>query len=326
MSADVFPGAVLRQLEEWGYPMGFLRPTPLPDEGFSVVHQTGNMQLPSADGEITWRQTDRGLQNSATFFVNRDGSVRQALGDPLHMAPWANGDVQQPDLGNPRIADAVRAGVNPNLRTLVAIENVAFDIAGTGDAPITPAQEYADAAIIRYFHARAGIPVSRETVIGHYQINGTDRPNCPAVDKSVIDRIVALAGGTQEDPMLEWYGRVRPQLPKNLTIRAGVKTFGRPGDPAPFEADHDIVRPLVGELPDSPGFWVYLGTPGPMRLVRKSEVAAGDISARLVPPGTGSTTDASAARIAAATPRIQSAAEELAAGISALKGEGGTPT
>lgn len=189
MSNDVFPGATLVQLVEWGYPQGQLRPTPPADKAFSTVHITGNKNLPSADGEIAWRKNDPGLQNSATFFVNRDGSIRQALGDPLHMDPWANGDVRTPDMTNPRIAAVVRDGVNANERTIVAIENVGYE----PGASITRTQEAANARIIAYYHAKARVPVNRETVIGHYQLNSVARSNCPGTDKSLIDRIVAAA-------------------------------------------------------------------------------------------------------------------------------------
>lgn len=207
MATDVFPGAVLRQVIEWGYPMGSPRPTPPADKAFSVVHITGNSDLPSADAEISWRQNDPGLQNSATFFVNRDGSIRQALGDPLHMDPWANGDVNQPDRGNPRIVKMLADGVNANERTIVAIENVGFE----PGSPLTRAQEDACARIIAYYHRKAGVRVNRNTVIGHYQLNSVTRPNCPGRDKSVVDRIAALAakyseGGDaasqEEDPMV----------------------------------------------------------------------------------------------------------------------------
>lgn len=200
--SDLFPGrAGFRQLKEWGFPQGSVRPLPPVSRAFSVIHITGNPSNPiaTAEDELAWRINDPGNQNSATFFVNRDGSVWQALGDPLHMDPWSNGDIQNPDLSNPRIA-AIRSDmVNPNERTLVAIENVGRP----ADLPMTQAQVEANARIIAYYHAKAGVPVNRETVIGHYQINAVNRPNCPAIDKSVIGRIVALAAPeTQTDMIL----------------------------------------------------------------------------------------------------------------------------
>jgi hypothetical protein len=177
--------------------MGSTRPVPPSGKAFSVIHITGNPRLPSAEGEATWRISDPGLQNSATFFVNRDGSVVQTLGDPLHMDPWANGDVDRPDLSNRRIAAMVADKVNANTRTLVAIENVGYEPGSS----ITEAQIRTNAKIIAHYHKAAGVPINRTTVIGHYQLNSVSRPNCPGKDKSVIDRIVALANDEGEDPV-----------------------------------------------------------------------------------------------------------------------------
>jgi hypothetical protein len=192
MATDIFPGARLVQLVEWGFPQRSLRPTPPATKGFGVVHITGNPGTPiaTAIGEVSWRLNDPANQNSATFFVNRDGSVVQALGDPLHMDPWSNGDVNRPDTGNPRIAALLRDGVNANERTILSIENVGNE--GTVGG-LTPAQVETNARIFAHYFPKAGVEITRQSVIGHYQLNSVTRPNCPQRDKSVIDRIVARA-------------------------------------------------------------------------------------------------------------------------------------
>jgi hypothetical protein len=199
MANDVFPGARLVQLVEWGFPQRSLRPTPRADQGFGVVHITGNPSVPiaTAMGEVSWRLNDPANQNSATFFVNRDGSVVQALGDPLHMDPWSNGDVKSPDLSNPRIAALVRAGVNANERTVLSIENVGNESTVGG---ITDAQARTCGRIFAHYFPKAGIPINRETIIGHYQLNSVTRANCPARDKRIIDKIVAYARGSLPAP------------------------------------------------------------------------------------------------------------------------------
>ena len=197
MIRNVFPGAKVIELNEWGYPMGRSRSPVDPDLALlGVTHITGNADLPSAEAEATWRRTDPNPQNSATFFVNRDGSVVQCL-DPVTMDPWANGDIRNSDLSNPRIARIARDGINPNRRTFIAIENVGYEPGYT----ITGAQEKANAAIYRWGTALSGIPISRETIVGHYQINSVTRPNCPGVNKALLDRIVALAA-PEEDMIL----------------------------------------------------------------------------------------------------------------------------
>lgn len=192
MATDIFPGARLVQLKEWGYPQGVLRSPPAASQGIGVVHITGNPGNPiaTAIGEVSWRLNDPANQNSATFFVERDGRAVQALGDPLRMDPWSNGDVQTPDLSNRRIAAIVRDRVNANERTVVSIENVGNESTVGG---ITAAQVETNARIFAYYFPKAGVPITRETIIGHYQLNSVNRPNCPQRDKSVIDRIVARA-------------------------------------------------------------------------------------------------------------------------------------
>ena len=236
MADDLFPGAKLIQLKEWGFPQGVLRPTPPASKAFSVVHITAN--LATAEGEAAWRKNDPANQNSATFFNNRDGSTVQCLGDPLHMDPWANGDVRSPDLTNPRIAAMVRDGVNANERTIVAIENVGNEGAwGTvpGGYPITEAQERKAASIIRHYHLKAGVPISRETIIGHYQLNSVARANCPSRDKSIMDRIVRYAqGGEQEeDDMLEWVNKIQVLSPPALVTLRPETSYRRIPDLSP---------------------------------------------------------------------------------------------
>jgi uncharacterized coiled-coil protein SlyX len=187
--SNILPGAKLMQVKEWGFPQGATRPVPPSGMAFSVIHITGNSRLPSAENEASWRINDPANQNSMTFCVNRDGSVVQLLADPLHMDPWSNGDVNRPDTSNRRIAAVVADGVNANERTLVSIENVGYE----PGYPLTDAQIKACGRIIAHYHKAAGVAINRNTVIGHYQLNSVTRPNCPGVNKAVVDKIVAAA-------------------------------------------------------------------------------------------------------------------------------------
>ena len=245
MANDVFPGAALRQLKEWGFPQGSPRPTPPARKAFSVIHITGNSRLPSAESEVAWRINDAANQNSATFFVNRDGSIVQALGDPLHMDPWSNGDVNAPDRSNPRINAVVVDGVNANERTLVSIENVGFEPGNS----ITAAQEQACARIIAHYHAKAGVPVTRETVVGHYQLNSVSRPNCPGRNKALIDRIVAMAAGeddvTNFEKLQACRETVRRKDERVANLRLRVETLQgqlATSDPAQLKAALEEIR------------------------------------------------------------------------------------
>lgn len=182
------------QIPQWGYPARTLRPTPNPALAYSVLHITANLTS-TAEGEAWYRINNPGVQVGATFFLNSDGSAVQCYADPRRMDPWTNGVLNGPDLTNPRIAAVVRDGVNPNERSLVTIEMCGYE----PTRPITPAQEQTAAKIITWAHALIGMPVNRQTVVGHYQFDRVNRANCPSVNKSVIDRIVALASGSTDD-------------------------------------------------------------------------------------------------------------------------------
>lgn len=268
--ADIFPGASFSQLVEWGYPQGTLRAVPGAAVAYSVIHITGNSRLPSAEAEVAWRKNDPANQNSATFFVNRDGSVVQALGDPLRMDPWSNGVFNNPDLTNPRIAACRAAGLNPNERTLVSIENVGYEPGSS----ITSAQITTNARIISYYHGKIGLPINRQTVLGHYQFDRVNRPNCPAVNKAVIDQIVALAAGGTAPPVGDdVYKEIVYPWPRDWTAKGGV-TYGYKYSPEPntsrvFEPGSPAQSSGEVTISPTPPEWL----PGPYQQVSNGSLA-----------------------------------------------------
>ena len=258
MSTDVFPGATLRQLLEWGYPQGILRPLVGPDLGIGVVHITGNPGNPiaTAAGELAWRINDPANQNSATFFVDRDGRIYQGLADPLRMAPWSNGDLNQPDTANRRIAAIVRDRANANQRTILSIENVGNESTVGG---ITAAQVESNARIFAHYFPKAGLPITRETIVGHYQINRVSRPNCPGTDKRVLDRIVAraqqlVAPAPEEDDMDARPGTFIAK-PGKVALVAGwvynaFRLVGRNADGSPILKRYNGIKYPAGTSAD----------------------------------------------------------------------------
>lgn len=59
----------------------------------------------------------------------------------------------------------------------------------------TESLKAASAAMVRDVCARWQIPIDRDHIIGHYQVRAS-KPNCPAVDKSIIDKIIFRAKPT----------------------------------------------------------------------------------------------------------------------------------
>lgn len=89
-----------------------------------------------------------------------------------------------------------KPGVNPNFYT-IGIEHVGKplqnDVWGESMKNLS-AELIADIAV------RNNIPLDRKHIIGHYQIRA-DKPNCPAVNKAIIDELIALAKVKANQPV-----------------------------------------------------------------------------------------------------------------------------
>lgn len=108
---------------------------------------------------------------SAHFGVGKDGRVWQFVN--LNDTAWSNGILENPDMAVPWLADAVRRKVNPNKLTIsIEHEGDSFDV-------MTENQYIATLALHRLLIATVGIKPDREHIIGHYQITGRSRQNCP---------------------------------------------------------------------------------------------------------------------------------------------------
>ena len=168
--------------EAFGFPRGKRRRVaPI---ALACIHITGNNRTSKMDEE------DPGSGNAAEFkfanradsggpsahlYVARDGSAIAAI--PGSFAAWSNGDVNEPRISNAGIAKVVafRAkGYNANEAYWEEIECV-----GGSDFPITDAQIETCARRIARRSALSGIAINRNTVHGHFQLNGVDRPSDP---------------------------------------------------------------------------------------------------------------------------------------------------
>ena len=201
-----FPGATQYPVRWWGFPTVHaprrIKPTIL-----LVVHITGNSRLPSAEGEAAYSNRD-GSTASFTFVTNRDGSIVQCL-DPETETPWTNGDINDPNTRLSTIEAMNTAKYSANEYCWMTCENVGYEPNGH---PITDAQVETLAQLTAWGSAQSGIPISRETVIGHRDINNVTRHNCPTSGNlgEFLDRIItrakALMGAAEEDPeMIEYY-------------------------------------------------------------------------------------------------------------------------
>lgn len=118
-------------------------------------------------------------QVSSHFGVGFNGEVHQYVkGEDT---AWGNGIVNLPNY------KLYKPGVNPNLYT-VSIEHEGYDLTAAPENQLKATVE-----LIQFLSKTYNIPIDRDHIIGHYQIDLTRKPNCPSVNKGIIDTIVARA-------------------------------------------------------------------------------------------------------------------------------------
>lgn len=196
--------------EAYGFPRGQRRRvTPV---ALACIHITGN-QRTAAYGDLhAAAQAERDYANrsgsdgpSAHDYVARDGWAIEAI-DWQRFAAWSNGDVTSPNTANPgirRVLALRERGYNANEGYWFEFENVGY---GTR-YPVISAQKQHCAERIVEAAKHSGLPINRETVHGHWEINGVNRQTCPSPNhegflNDVIDRARALAEG---DPVVAFY-------------------------------------------------------------------------------------------------------------------------
>lgn len=126
-----------------------------------------------------WTHANRANSSgpSAHYYVARDGWAIEAI-DPIKYAAWSNGRTNNPNLNNPGIARVialVNSGYNPNEAYVLEIENIGF----SGSHPVTDDQRQFCGEVIALHSKRTGIPVNRETVHGHWELDSVNKPGCP---------------------------------------------------------------------------------------------------------------------------------------------------
>jgi hypothetical protein len=166
----------------FGFPRGMARR--VKPVALACIHITGNGRTAAMASAREAAQLERNYANranshgpSAHYYVARDGWAIEAV-DPARYAAWSNGDVNHPHLTNPGVARAVAfrsKGYNVNEAYWLEFECIGF---GTAH-PITTAQMEFVAERIAALAKASGLPINRETVHGHWEINGVDRQNCP---------------------------------------------------------------------------------------------------------------------------------------------------
>lgn len=114
-------------------------------------------------GTLNWLQNPA-AQVSAHYLILQNGRILQLVKD--EDTAWANGIVNRP-------AWVLYDGTNPNRYTLsIEHENLS-------GGNLTEAQYQASLWLHKQLMERWDIPIARDTIIGHNQIDTVDRPNDP---------------------------------------------------------------------------------------------------------------------------------------------------
>ncbi len=131
----------------------------------------------------SWFSTSNS-QVSAHYGIGKNGEVHQYVSEKN--SSWAVGVVKKPTW------KLLQKGVNPNYYT-ISIEHEGF-----ADTVWTEAMKKASAKLIKKICKRNNIPITRENIIGHYEIDN-QKPNI----KSKVDNMVASLQQTPQKRLLK---------------------------------------------------------------------------------------------------------------------------
>lgn len=149
-------------------------------------------------GTIGWEQNPNS-DVSSHFVLGKDGRVAQVV--PLEMAAWTQG-LKPEQIQKATLAEARKRGVNPNLYS-ISIECEGFwkDTKGAlSESALKSAIELTKHIVLEINRIYGvAIPIDREHIIGHCQLNPIGRPCCPG-EKFPYDKIIAGAKGAAAPP------------------------------------------------------------------------------------------------------------------------------
>jgi len=163
-----------------------IKPIQIPATNYSIGRGTYKPEaivLHIMDGSLIGTDSwfaDEKSRVSAHYGIGKSGEVHQYVNE-VDTAFHA-GVVDKPTW------KLLKPGKNPNDYT-IGIEHEGQPLVND----VWPdAMKKASAKLVYEIAQRWSIPLDREHVIGHYEIRGS-KPNCPAVNKAIIDEVIMLA-------------------------------------------------------------------------------------------------------------------------------------
>lgn len=133
-------------------------------KGYKTIAIVNHIMAGTLSGTDSWF-ANPASKVSSHFGVGKNGEIHQYV--DLKNPAWANGGVNKPTW------PLVISGVNPNYYT-VSIEHE-----GYSEDVMPEAQYQATLALHRWLIEILGIPVTCDTIIGHYRIDSVSKAMCP---------------------------------------------------------------------------------------------------------------------------------------------------
>lgn len=167
----VMPKIWMKQCNNWGYPQGRHG-----RNGFKPVAIVCHIAEGSLAGTDSWFASSQS-KASAHFCIGKNGEIHQYV--DVNDAAWANGLMQDIDTSIPWLVKCWNDNTNPNLVTVSIEFEGKHSEDPTGFYHFTDEQIKAGIALCRWLCETLNITPSKETIIGHFQIDGVTRANCP---------------------------------------------------------------------------------------------------------------------------------------------------
>lgn len=117
---------------------------------------------------------------SSNYLISKRGQIYELVSWDSGRRSWANGIVENWDRSLAWLARAVKDEINPNWITW-SIEHEASETEMKSHASMTDAQFNSSIELTAFLLRKAGLKANHQTVIGHNQISGTAKFNCPGV-------------------------------------------------------------------------------------------------------------------------------------------------
>lgn len=145
-----------------------------------VLHGTSGPLQASIDWLRNPRHGDPNAAVSSNYVISKSGVIYELVPFEVGLRAFANGIVENYDYSIKWLADAFRNGINPNWIT-VSIEHEASYNDMVLRRSMTDAQFNSSIDLTAYILAANNLPANHQTIIGHNQISGKIKFNCPGV-------------------------------------------------------------------------------------------------------------------------------------------------